>query len=68
MFCRPAPRSPSSTVVAYGGTVRVHLDASCCQGQAMLPADGPVPAGLERQARLAAPNCPEYVITIRESS
>ena len=34
------------------------------EGYAVLLAQGDVPAGLERQAELAAENCPEYAITV----
>ena len=36
------------------------------EGYAVLRGDGSVPEGLERQARLAADNCPEFAITVVE--
>lgn len=37
------------------------------EGYAILRDVGTVPAELERQARLAADNCPEFAITLHES-
>ena len=37
-------------------------------GQAHEIGDGAVPAGLEEKARLVFANCPEFAITIEESS
>jgi ferredoxin len=35
-------------------------------GYAILRVDGEIPAELEGKARLAADNCPEYAITIKD--
>jgi len=37
-------------------------------GQAVLLVDGDVPDELQPKARLAAANCPEYAITVTETS
>lgn len=36
------------------------------EGYAVLRDDGPVPVGLEKKAQLAADNCPEFAVTLRE--
>ena len=36
------------------------------EGYAVVRVDGSVPAELERQARLAADNCPEFAISVEE--
>ena len=37
------------------------------EGYAVLKVDGDVPADLEKEARLAADNCPEYAIDLTDS-
>lgn len=36
------------------------------EGYAVLEVEGEVPAGSERQAHLAADNCPEYAISVED--
>ena len=38
------------------------------EGYAVLRGDGEVAPGLERQARLAVDNCPEYAIELEDSA